>query len=114
MRHHRAYVTYTTHATRRTKKEIDLMKHHLRANLWLLVLTLALCSVLYPLILWAVGQTAFPGNAQGSLIDKTGSRLIAQQFDGEEYFHPRPSAANYDASASGASNWGASNPALRK
>src|SRR5262249_49269956 len=42
-----------------------------------------------------------------------GSRLIAQPFGGDEYFQPRPSAVAYNASASGASNWGASNPRLR-
>ena len=93
---------------------------HLRANLWLLVLTLLLCSVLYPLILLAVGQTLFHDQAQGSLaLDRdgkvVGSRLIAQPFtdNAPEYFQPRPSAASYNGAASGASNWGANNPLLR-
>src|SRR5271157_4410977 len=91
---------------------------HLRANLWLLVLTLALCSGLYPLALWAIGKTVFPRQAEGSLLrgpdgKPVGSRLIAQPFSGEEYFQPRPSAVSYNATASGASNWGASNPLLR-
>ena len=33
------------------------MGGHLRANLWLLVLTLVCCSVLYPLVLWGIGRT---------------------------------------------------------
>ncbi len=108
------------------------MLGHLRANLWLLVLTLLLCSVVYPLTVWAIGQAVFRDKAQGSLIDKdgklvtdankaVGSRLIAQPFTGKEYFQPRPSHAGgdsydgtgYDAKASGASNWGANNPRLR-
>ncbi len=36
------------------------MNAHLRANLLLPALTLALCSVLYPLLVLAVGQTLFP------------------------------------------------------
>jgi K+-transporting ATPase ATPase C chain len=94
------------------------MSQHLRANLWLLLLTLLLCSVLYPALLWVIGQTAFTDKAQGSMVsgpDKkpVGSRLIAQPFSGPEYFRPRPSAVSYNASASGASNWGASNYLLR-
>ena len=42
-----------------------------------------------------------------------GSRLIAQPFTGDEYFQPRPSAASYNAAASAATNWGASNYLLR-
>jgi len=100
------------------------MMRHLRANLWLLLLTVLLCSVLYPLILLGIGQTVFPSNAQGSLVDKNGqpaaseneavgSRLIAQPFTGKEYFQPRPSAVSYNAAASSASNWGANNYLLR-
>jgi K+-transporting ATPase ATPase C chain len=94
------------------------MLAHLRANLWLLVVTLLLCSVLYPLALWAAGRAAFREQANGSLIagpdgKPVGSRLIAQPFSGDEYFQPRPSAASYKADASGASNFAASNPALR-
>jgi K+-transporting ATPase ATPase C chain len=98
---------------------------HLRANLWLLALTLVICAVLYPAALWVVGQVAFPFQARGSLVDANGdpvrdekdavgSRLIAQAFTGDEYFQPRPSAVSYNGAGSGASNWGASNPALRK
>ena len=103
------------------------MFQYIRVNLLLLALTLLLCSVLYPLVLLVIGQTLFPHQAEGSLIDEDGnpvtsaarargSRLIAQPFKGDEYFQPRPSNAGsngYDASASGASNWGASNPLLR-
>ncbi len=91
---------------------------HLRANLWLLVLTVILCCILYPLAIWGIGQTAFHGSAQGSLLADArgkpiGSQLIAQPFTADEYFQPRPSAASYNAAASGASNWGASNYLLR-
>jgi len=39
-----------------------------------------------------------------------GSHLIAQPFTDDAYFWPRPSAASFNATASGASNYGASNP----
>lgn len=94
------------------------MIRDIRANLWLIALTLVICSVLYPAAMWAVGATLFRTQAEGSLIrDWQGrpiaSRLIAQPFAGEEYFQPRPSAASYNGAASGASNWGASNYLLR-
>ena len=94
------------------------MLAHIRANLCLLVLSVLLCSVLYPLVLWGIGQTIFHDQAQGSLLTDgqgrpIGSRLIAQPFTADEYFQPRPSAASYNAAASGASNWAASNYLLR-
>jgi K+-transporting ATPase ATPase C chain len=94
------------------------MFSHLRAHLWLLCSTLVLCCVVYPLILWVIGQTFFHDQAEGSLVvgaegKAIGSRLIAQPFSKDEYFQPRPSAASYKADASGASNWAASNYLLR-
>jgi K+-transporting ATPase ATPase C chain len=94
------------------------MLAHIRANAWLLALTVLLCSVVYPAALWIVGQTAFRDHANGSLIfDKEGkpiaSRLIAHEVKGDEYFQPRPSAVSYNGAASGASNYGANNYLLR-
>src|SRR5262245_37188728 len=95
---------------------------HLRTNLLLLGLSLAICCVVYPLALWVVGQVVFPARANGSPLtvqgpDGTqrvvGSSQIAQKFTGEEYFWPRPSAADYNGAAGGGSNWGANNPKLR-
>ncbi len=94
------------------------MSAHLRANLWLLLLTVLLGSVLYPAVVWVLGQTLFHDKAQGSLLtdakgNPIGSQLIAQPFTFDEYFQPRPSAASFNAAASGGSNWAASNYALR-
>jgi K+-transporting ATPase ATPase C chain len=91
---------------------------HLRAIGWLLVLTLLVCCVVYPLALWAVGQGLFPSRAGGSLVvdekgQVRGSRLLAQPFSEAKYFRPRPSAVGYNAAASGGSNLAASNPLLR-
>jgi K+-transporting ATPase ATPase C chain len=96
------------------------MIRHLTANLWLLVLTVLICAIGYPLLMLGIGQVVFPSKANGSLItDKSsgkviGSRLIAQPFASDEYFQPRPSAVSYNAAATGGSNWGANNPNLRK
>lgn len=93
------------------------MKCHLRANLFLLLFTVAICCVLYPAILYGFGQTFFPSAAAGSPVVENGqvrgSSLIAQPFTADVYFWPRPSTAGYNGTASGASNWGANNPKLR-
>jgi potassium-transporting ATPase KdpC subunit len=95
------------------------MKAHLRANLWLLFLTVVIASVVYPAVLLGLGQTLFHEKAQGSLVNDAkgnaiGSRLIAQPFSDAKFFRPRPSAASYNAAATSGSNLGPSNPALRK
>src|SRR5437016_3195189 len=96
------------------------MIRQLIACLWLLILTVLLCVVLYPSVLLVMGQFVFRHQAAGSLITDQagkviGSELIAQPFtdDAPEYFHPRSSAVSFNAAASGASNWGANNYLLR-
>jgi len=72
-----------------------------------------LCGM-YPLVVFAAGQLLFPHQANGGLlVDKSGSvrgsALLAQNFTGAQYFHPRPSAAGangFDATSSSGSNLG--------
>lgn len=78
---------------------------------------LVLCVVIYPLLVWGIGQVAFNKQANGSLIKDSkgnvvGSELIGQQFSSSVYFHGRPSAIGYNAAGSGASNLGPTNPQL--
>jgi K+-transporting ATPase ATPase C chain len=83
------------------------------------VVTFALCAVAYPAAVWGLAQAAFPDQAEGSLVrnrerEVIGSSLVAQPFASDKYFHPRPSAADYNASATSGSNLGTKNPDLRK
>ena len=48
------------------------MFQHLRACLWLLVVTVVLCCVVYPLVLLGIGKAIFPKQAEGSLIERDG------------------------------------------
>lgn len=94
------------------------MFSHLRANLILAGGTLGICSVAYPISLLLVGNALFHDSVRGSLVTDAnkrlvGSSLIAQEFKGEEWFQPRPSAAGYNGGASSGSNLGANNPKLR-
>ena len=97
----------------------------------LLGLTLVL-GIVYPLAVTAIGQVAFPWQANGSLLTSTGqhatsvagagghpvigSALIGQSFYGPTWFQPRPSDAGkgYDTLASAGSNLGPNNPTLLK
>jgi len=68
--------------------------------LWTLV-----TGVGYSLAITAIAQLAFKDKANGSLVVRNGtiigSALLAQQFQGTNYFWPRPSACTYGTGPSG-------------
>lgn len=92
------------------------MISQVRPAFFILLIFTVIIGVIYPLVVTGIAQVAFPQQANGSLIVKdgkaVGSELIGQQFDDPGYFWGRPSAANYNASASSGSNYGPLNPAL--
>jgi K+-transporting ATPase ATPase C chain len=88
------------------------------AGLRLLVAFTVVFGLGYPLLMTGIGQVAFHGQANGSMVQlqgkDVGSSLIGQEFKGTQWFHSRPSAASYDALASGGTNLGPNSPELAK
>ena len=91
----------------------------LRPALVMFAALTVITGAVYPAVVTAIGQAVFPRQANGSLIEKdgkaVGSELIGQQFDAPGYFWGRLSATSpnpYNASNSGGSNLGPTNPAL--
>ncbi|WP_278941540.1 potassium-transporting ATPase subunit KdpC [Pseudomonas helleri] len=93
------------------------MANLLRPALSLMLLMTVITGVAYPLVVTGIAQVAFPQQANGSLVRDSagqvkGSALIAQDFTGDDWFHPRPSAGALATVSSSASNLAPSNPAL--
>src|SRR4051812_15527571 len=94
------------------------IKHNLIAAVRMTIVTTMLLGVIYPLVITAIAQAAFPNQANGQLIERdgkvVGSRLIGQGFSSAGYFRPRPSAAGtgYDAANSAGSQLGPTNKKL--
>jgi K+-transporting ATPase ATPase C chain len=112
--------TWTAHlstALTRLGKEVrTLLPETLQALRMTIVLVL-IAGVLFPVVVFLIGQAAFPAQANGSLITDrqgrvVGSSLIGQQFTQPAYFHGRPSAVGYNGASSASSAIGPTNPQL--
>jgi potassium-transporting ATPase KdpC subunit len=100
---------------------VHILRPALRQSLAGLRVLVALTVVLglgYPLLMTGFAQVAFHDQANGSIVHldgkAVGSSLIGQQFEGAQWFHSRPSAASYDALASGGTNLGPNSSDLLK
>jgi K+-transporting ATPase ATPase C chain len=92
------------------------MLSHLRPAVSMTFLFTLLTGIAYPLAITGIAQAIFPAAANGSLIERNGmvigSTLVAQSFTGEGYLHPRPSASDWNAAGTGATNLGPTSAAL--
>ena len=86
-----------------------MIRNAARALIALIVLAV-LTGLLYPFVITGVAQVTMGGKADGSLVREgdqiVGSSSIGQLWEGEQWFHGRPSAVDYDASVSSGSNLG--------
>jgi len=77
-----------------------------------IVCILFFCGV-YTLLILGIAQ-ATPGKGEGETVSINGKvvgyKLIGQKFTDDRYFWGRPSAVDYNAAGSGASNKGPTNP----
>jgi len=88
------------------------MKTHVLPAIKMTILTFVLFAILYPLVVWGFAQLS-PNHGNGFLIENNGKSYyenIGQQFTENQYFWSRPSAVDYNAAGSGASNKSGSNP----
>ena len=87
-----------------------MIRRQLLPAVLMLVTMTVITGFAYPLVVTGIAQTVWPDRADGSLLyregDAVGSRLIGQSFDENRFFHPRPSAVEYDPTSSGGSNLG--------
>jgi K+-transporting ATPase ATPase C chain len=96
------------------------LRHRLWPAIALLLVMTVITGFVYPIVVTAIAQVAFPRQANGSFIVTAdgrtiGSALIGQAFSDPKYFTGRPSAAGadgYDGSASAGSNLGPTSQAL--
>ena len=92
------------------------MKKTLVTAILMTIATTVLLGIIYPLVVTGIAQVLFPKKANGQLIEANGkvigSHIIAQAFTALGYFHPRPSAVNYDPTGSNGSQLGPTNQKL--
>lgn len=85
----------------------------IRTYLILTLVSLVFFGLIYPLSIWGIGRL-MPDKANGNPIYQddqlVGFAQVGQAFSSANYFWGRPSAVNYDASATGGSNYGTTNP----
>jgi potassium-transporting ATPase KdpC subunit len=95
-----------------------MFKDQLFVSIRFTLVTGILLGIAYPLAVTGFAHVTMRDKADGQLISQNGrvigSRILAQSFTSDKYFHPRPSAAGngYDATASGGSNFAQSNQKL--
>lgn len=71
-----------------------IISQNIRPSLKVAVLMILLTGIAYPLLLVMIGEVTLPFQSNGSLFSLDGkvigSKLIAQEFTSDKFFHPRP------------------------
>ncbi|MBK1884574.1 potassium-transporting ATPase subunit C [Luteolibacter pohnpeiensis] len=83
----------------------------------LFALSIAICGFVYVPAVLGFAKVVVPEKAVGSLVTTAdgkivGSRLVAQAFTTDRYFHPRPSACDYNGAGAAGSNLSPTSPEL--
>ena len=88
------------------------MKRYILPSVKMTLVLLVLLSILYPLLIAAVGKLT-PGGGDGETVSVNGKVVgnanIGQKFTDDKYFWSRPSAVDYNAAGSAGSNKGPTN-----
>lgn len=88
--------------------------NNVRMFLWMTFLT----GILYPLLITVIAQATMKQKADGNFLSvkdtRVGAASIAQKFESDQYFWPRPSAIDYSPLPSGGSNLGPTSAELKK
>lgn len=89
------------------------MKQNIVPAIRLTIVSMVFFMGIYSLIVWLSAQAA-PGKGKGETVALNnrivGWKLLGQKFTDDKYFWSRPSAVDYNAAGSGASNKGPTNP----
>ena len=88
------------------------MIKNLKSALLLTLILIVMFGVIYPILIYGFGMF-FKSNSEGSPVYRDGKIVgfenIGQKFTDDKYFWGRPSAVDYNASGSGATNYGPTN-----
>lgn len=88
------------------------MKQHIFPAIRLTIFCLIFFVGIYSIVVYGIAQFA-PNKGKGEVITQNGKTYysnIGQKFTDDKYFYSRPSAVDYNAAGSGASNKGPTNP----
>ncbi|MDE1193039.1 MAG: K(+)-transporting ATPase subunit C [Arachidicoccus sp.] len=88
------------------------MKLHIFPAIRLTIFCMIFFVGIYSAVVYAIAQLT-PNKGKGDIITQNGKTYysnIGQKFTDDKYFYSRPSAVDYNAAASGASNKGTTNP----
>lgn len=93
------------------------MTSHIFPALKLTLVSILFFVGVYALVVWGFGQVIAPNGGKGEVVQYTtttgvaayGYSNIGQAFTADQYFWSRPSAVDYNAAGSGASNKGPTN-----